>query len=97
MPLVICMAYDYKAKRRVHPIFLTGAVIMAIALLRLPLGTTDFGQGLGVLLFESLTTRPIVRAAPVSRRTRSFEIGKKVGGIGVAYRCFTPDAGVELG
>ena len=55
VPLVICMAYDYSSKRLVHPIYVTGAIIMAVALLRLPLGTTDFWQRVTVPLFESLT------------------------------------------
>ncbi len=54
VPLVFCMVYDYKSTRRVHPIYLIGAVVMAVALLRLPFGTTDFWQAIGVPLFESL-------------------------------------------
>jgi len=55
VPLAFCAIYDYRSKGRVHPIYLTGAVIMAIALLRLPFGTSAVWQGIGVPLFESLT------------------------------------------
>lgn len=55
VPLALCMIYDYRSKGRVHPIYLAGAVVMAIALLRLPFGTSAAWQGIGVPLFESLT------------------------------------------
>jgi hypothetical protein len=49
------MIYDYRSKGRVHRIYLIGAVVMAIALLRLPFGTSPAWQSIGVPLFESLT------------------------------------------
>ena len=55
LPLAFCMLYDYKSKGRVHRIYLVGAVVMAVALLRLPFGTSAVWQGIGVPLFESLT------------------------------------------
>jgi hypothetical protein len=54
VPLALCIIHDYRSTRRVHPIYLTGAVVMAIALLRLPFGTSAVWQGIGVPLFESL-------------------------------------------
>jgi hypothetical protein len=55
VPLALCMLYDYRSKGRVHPIYLAGAAVMALALLRLPFGTSAVWQGIGVPLFESLT------------------------------------------
>jgi hypothetical protein len=55
VPLALCMIYDFRSTRRVHRIYLTGAVVMAIALLRLPFGTSAVWQRIGVPMFESLT------------------------------------------
>ncbi|HUF72482.1 MAG TPA: hypothetical protein VMR74_06250 [Gammaproteobacteria bacterium] len=55
VPLAICMGYDLRKTRRVHPVYWIGAVAMAIALLRLPFGNTEFWLSFGVPLFESLT------------------------------------------
>jgi hypothetical protein len=44
VPLVLAIAYDLFTRGRVHPVYLIGAGVMAVALLRLPfaLGSTEF-------------------------------------------------------
>jgi hypothetical protein len=55
VPVLLGIAYDLSARRRVHPVYWIGAAAMALALLRLPLRNTDFWREIGRPLFESLT------------------------------------------
>jgi len=50
LPLVAGMVYDRYKRGAVHPMYWIGAVIMAIALLRIPFGETAFWHGIGTKL-----------------------------------------------
>ena len=50
LPLAACMVYDRYKRGQVHPVYWLGAVIMAIALLRIPFGETAFWHGIGTKL-----------------------------------------------
>lgn len=53
VPLVAGMAYDRYKLGRVHPVYWLGAAIMAVALLRIPLGGTQFWLRIGRSLLAS--------------------------------------------
>ena len=54
VPLALAIAYDVKQRGRVHPVYWIGGVAMAIALLRLPFGTTETWLRLGRPIIEAM-------------------------------------------
>jgi len=56
VPLVLAMAYDFKQRGRVHPVYWIGGVAMLVALLKMPLGESEPWIRAVRPLFESLTT-----------------------------------------
>jgi hypothetical protein len=50
VPLAAGMIYDRYKLGRVHPVYWIGALIMAVALLRIPFGETAFWHGIGTKL-----------------------------------------------
>jgi len=47
LPVLAAMAYDLVTRRRIHPVYLIGAAIMALAIARIPFGHTDLWLGIG--------------------------------------------------
>lgn len=54
-PVLIGMSYDIATMRRVHPVYIVGALIMAAWLVRIPFGTSATWQGIGERLLNSLS------------------------------------------
>jgi hypothetical protein len=54
LPVVAGMIYDRVKLGRVHPVYWLGAVIMGVALLRIPFGSTAFWQNIGRALLTPL-------------------------------------------
>jgi hypothetical protein len=54
-PVLIGMAYDLATRRRVHPVYIVGAVIMGAWLVRLPFGASAMWQDIGTRLLNSLS------------------------------------------
>jgi len=44
-PLLLAMGYDLATRRRIHPVYLIGAIVMAVALTRILLGQSDLWLG----------------------------------------------------
>lgn len=54
-PVLIGMAYDIGTTRRVHPVYIVGAVIMGAWLVRIPFGASATWQDIGRRLLDSLS------------------------------------------
>lgn len=54
VPLVIMMAYDLVQRGRIHVLYWIGAVVMGIALLRMPFGETEAWLRIGRPIVEAL-------------------------------------------
>jgi hypothetical protein len=54
VPLAMAMVYDFVQRGRVHVLYLIGAVVMGIALLRLPFGETETWLRIGRPIVEAL-------------------------------------------
>jgi hypothetical protein len=55
VPLAIAMVYDLVQRGRVHMLYVVGAIVMGLALLRLPFGNTEAWLSIGRPIVESLT------------------------------------------
>jgi hypothetical protein len=54
VPLALAMIYDFRQRGRVHVLYLIGAVVMGIALLRMPFGETETWLRIGRPIVEAL-------------------------------------------
>jgi hypothetical protein len=55
VPLAIAMVYDLVQQGRVHMLYIVGAVVMGLALLRLPFGNTEAWLSIGRPIVEAMT------------------------------------------
>ena len=54
LPVLVAMGYDLFTTRRVHPVYLIGAAVMAVALARIPFGQSELWLGIGRALLARL-------------------------------------------
>jgi hypothetical protein len=54
-PVLIGMGYDLATTRRVHPVYIVGALIMGAWLVRVPFGASAMWQDIGARLLNSFS------------------------------------------
>jgi hypothetical protein len=54
LPVAVAIGYDLYTRRRIHPVYLIGVIVMAAGLLRIPFGQSETWLPLGRALLEPL-------------------------------------------